>query len=90
MRSLGFEVLAGQAVEHVRAETQAKAVDERHRAPVLARLALAHVVLGHVVRDGALQVGHPGAGVRHVQRDHGVDRLRLEHHSDDQRGLMEE
>lgn len=43
----------------------------------MTRLTLAHVILGHVVRDGLPQVGCPVAGARHVHWNQHVDGLRL-------------
>lgn len=72
-----LEILAAQAFKQVRAQAYTLSIQQSQSAPVQTRLALAHVVVGHIVCYGPLQVGYPGVSVRHFQWDQHIDGLRL-------------
>lgn len=65
----GLEVLAGQALVEMGAQAYALSVQQGESASVLARPALAHMVLCHVVGRRPFQVGNPFVCVGQVQRN---------------------
>ena len=72
---IALEVLAAGALELIGAKADALPVQQGDGGAVLAGLALAHVVFGHVVLRGPPQVGYPGVCVLHVHRNQRVDGL---------------